>query len=300
MRILITGAGGILGSALVESLKNHHEVHGLGRNPVPFLSIPFHLCDLTNPEKTQSTLEKIRPEIVFHCAAMTQVDLCEEKPDQAYQQNVLATQNLIQAIKPFDSTLIFFSSDYVFDGEGKTPYQETDSPNPKSIYGKTKLQAEELIRKNCAHYFIFRISWLFGFHGTCFPDTILRVAKEKKALRIVNDQLGGPTYSKDVAYAMLSLFNHFVLGEKSLNQVFHLSNHGYCSWYDFGSFLIKNSSETQFPIQMTAISTQELNRKAPRPTNSRFNLDKTNRLLKINLRPWQEASLDYLQNRKNF
>lgn len=292
MRILITGIGGMLGHDLVKALKGHYQIFGIGRKKRSFGSgIKYFRCDLLNAGDLNKTLKQVRPDVVIHAAAKTQVDDCELNPLQAYLENVLATQFLIKALKPYRSRLIFVSSDYVFDGKKKSPYVESDLPAPLSAYGATKLLGEEAVRNSGLPWVIVRTSWLYGLKGPNFVATILRLGREKKSLKVVTDQKGSPTYTKDLALAIKK-----IVEVKNLHGIFNVSNSGVTNWNAYAKAIFKESGMNR--IKVLGIKARAFNRPAPRPGNSVLNNSKFQRAIGLKTRNWQEALKDYLKETK--
>lgn len=292
-KILITGAGGMLGTDLVKALDPEFEVVGLDRKPAAHLPIPLEICDLTQPRKTQDCFVSHKPDLVIHAAALTDVDYCEDHQDEALANNVEATKNVVLAANEVAIPVIFFSTDYVFDGAKKAAYTEDDAPNPKSFYGKTKAMAEEFTLRNAKRALVFRISWLFGVYGRCFPKAILRQAAEVKKLTVVSDQEGHPTYTRDLAAGLATVMlkkRDWVTAPGT--KIYHLTNSGAVSWADFARFILKESGMTD--VKVTDIPSSKLQRPAERPLNSVLCLTKAKKELGLALRPWQEAVKDFL------
>ncbi len=288
MKILITGCG-MLGYDLCRVLENE-ELFCLDIKEPTFQVPNFQICDITDFEKTYKTITKINPEIVIHTAAWTDVDGAEKNQENAYRLNVIGTRNVALSCQRFDSSMIYISSDYVFDGEKKEPYIEFDKANPLSVYGKSKYYGEIIVQQLVNKFFIVRSSWLYGVNGKNFVKTILNLAKEKKELKIVNDQVGCPTHTKDLAAAIKVLLSTGLYG------IYHITNSDTCSWYDFAKQIIKLSGSSCKVLPMTA---EKLNRPAKRPKNSVLK----NFMWELNgfkpLRNWKEALLDYLENNAN-
>jgi len=259
MKILITGCG-MLGYDLCKVL-DEHELHGVDISAPNFqlANFNFHLCDITDFEKTYKTITKINPEIVIHTAAWTDVDGAEKKQEDAYRLNVIGTRNVALSCQRFDASMVYISSDYVFDGEKKEPYIEFDKTNPLSVYGKSKYCGELIVQQLLNKFFIVRSSWLFGKNGKNFVKTIINLAKEKKELKIVNDQSGCPTYTRDLASAIK------VLLPTGLYGIYHVTNSESCSWYDFAKQIIKLSGSS---CNILPTTSEKFNRPAPRPKNS--------------------------------
>lgn len=292
-KILITGAGGMLGTDLVTVLDPHFEVGGLEKRPVVHLTVPYDICDLTQARKTRDAILSHRPHVVIHTAAMTDVDYCEDHHDEAEEQNVGATKNVVDACNELDIPVIFFSTDYIFDGSKKGPYTETDTPCPVNFYGQTKLRAEQYILEKAHRAVIFRITWLYGIWGRSFPKAILRQAAEVKKVTVVNDQVGRPTYSWDVAQALLTVLrDKRECVEAPGRQIFNLGNEGTVHWADFARFILKTAGLDG--IKVEDIPSTQLKRPAPRPLNSVLSLDKAREVLGLKLRPWKEAVTEFL------
>jgi len=298
MKVLITGAGGMLGTDLGNVLRPEFEIVGLERRPVTHLTVPYDICDLTQARKTRDAVLSHKPEVIIHAAAMTDVDYCEEHHDEALANNVAATENVVDAANEIDAPVIFYSTDYVFDGEKKGEYAETDIPNPLSFYGKTKRMGEEHILRVSKRALIFRITWLFGIWGRCFPKAILRQAAEVTKMNVVDDQIGRPTWSWDVAQAMKQL----LLNKKDVllkpgAEIFHLGNAGTVHWADYARFILKEAGLGA--VKIKDIPSAHLKRPAPRPANSILSLEKSEKVLGLKLRPWKEATAEFLPKLKN-
>lgn len=297
MKILITGAGGMLGTDLGTALQQDFEVVGLERRPVTHLTVPYDICDLTQERKTRDAILSHKPDLILHTAAMTDVDYCEDHQEEALAANVSATEIVVNAANEIDAPVIFFSTDYVFDGKKKGAYTETDTPGPISFYGKTKQMAEAFILKNAKRATIFRITWLFGVWGRCFPKAILRQAVEVKKLKVVNDQTGSPTWSWDVACAVRDLL--LTKKDKVLApgvEIFHLHNSGHVNWADYARFILKGSGLEA--VKVEDVTSEEMKRPAPRPTNSVMASEKAETVLGLKLRSWQEATSEFLPKLK--
>lgn len=298
MKILITGAGGMLGTDLGSVLSRDFEVVGLERRPVTHLTVPYDICDLTQARKIRDAILSHKPEVIIHTAAMTDVDYCEEHHDEAMENNVAATEHVVDAANEIDAAVIFYSTDYVFDGKKKGEYLEADLPGPLSFYGKTKHLGEEYILRTAKRALIFRITWLFGIWGRCFPKAILRQAAEVKKMNVVDDQIGRPTWTWDVAQAMRDLLlNHREALLKPGAEIFHLGNAGTVHWADYARFILKASGLGA--VKIKDIPSAHLTRPAPRPENSVLSLEKSEKVLGLKLRSWEEATLEFLPKLKS-
>ncbi len=273
MNILITGANGQLGNALKEILKNEK----LSLADLPKIN-------LTIPQDTLDYILMVKPEVVIHCAAKTNVDECEMNPTSAYLGNVLATKNVVNACQSANSILVYISTDYVFDGCKNLPYHEYDLCKPINIYGKTKWQGEEIVKMHLNKFFIIRTAWLFGDIGHNFLKTILKLAEESKSLTIVNDQFGSPTYAFDLAMVIAKLIQTKAYG------IYHITNTGNCSWFEFAGQILKYAGSKDVSLEPT--TSEELNRPAPRPRYSILAQDALN-LMGITMPSYQDALQRY-------
>lgn len=222
-RILVTGANGQLGTEIRELIKND------SNNKYFYTDIPE--LDITDKSAVSRFVEDNQIDIIINCAAYTQVDKAEDDQETAYLINATAPQNLAEVSAKFNATLFHISTDYVFDGSNSIPYKESEATSPLGVYGKSKLKSEELIQETGCSYLIIRTSWLYSSFGNNFVKTIGKLSKEKEELKVVFDQVGTPTYARDLAIAILSIIEKDEF--KNRNQIYHFSNEGVCSWYDF-------------------------------------------------------------------
>lgn len=291
MKILITGSSGMLGSALCQELVDAHEIVGLDVREAQGSGIKGLIkCDITDQAGVAKTIAEISPDLVIHAAAYTDVDGCETCPDKAHEINAAGSRNVALACRRCEAVAVYISTDFVFDGRKNLPYLEQDEPRPLNIYGKSKLEGEKHFSSLLAKYFIVRSSWLFGQFGKNFVDTILKLAGENEKIKVVNDQIGSPAYSKDLARAIGSLI------ETSSYGFFHISNGGSCSWYEFARTILKYAGIQDVTVQ--PITSEELNRPAKRPRMSI--LDNTHYIQTVGkpLRLWSDALKEYLSKTK--
>jgi dTDP-4-dehydrorhamnose reductase len=276
MRILIAGSKGMLGTDLMEQFSSHH-VFGLDRPQI----------DIADLDQCLGYARELQPEIIINAAALTQVDYCESHPEEAFLINADGAGNLAKAAASIGVPLVHYSTDYVFNGLKGEPYQEEDQTNPASVYGKSKLRGEELIRDYCRDHLILRTSWLFGPHGSNFITKTLRVARTEKKLRVVNDQIGSPTFTKDLsAHTALML-------EAGCRGTYHLTNSDSCSWYELAAKCVEWAGLPE--VSVTPVTTSEFPRPAPRPPNS---ILANARLLREGIpmmRPWQQAAQEFVE-----
>jgi dTDP-4-dehydrorhamnose reductase len=276
MRVTIFGATGMLGKALMRQWTGD-DVTGLGSAQV----------DIRDPEQVQSAIQQTRPEWIVLSAAYTDVDGCEINPTLASAVNTHGATNVAKAAASAGSKLLFVSTDYVFDGRNTSPYETSDRRNPINIYGKTKAEAEERIIAILPGCCIVRTSWLFGPGGKCFPDTILKLAVSRPELEVVNDQRGCPTYTLDLADAVIQLCRAGAQG------IVHCTNNGNCSWYDVASEILR---EAGLKTIVRPTTSEKFVRPAERPKYSVLSSASLSRY-QIRMRPWQQTLADYLSQR---
>ncbi|MGB2630276.1 MAG: dTDP-4-dehydrorhamnose reductase [Candidatus Omnitrophota bacterium] len=295
MRILITGSSGMLGTEFCKVFGEEHELIGIDVNKPqePDFAPPiFHEASITYAGRIRAIFDARNPEVVIHAAAWTDVDGCEEKPDKACLVNTSGTKILGRLAKSKNIPFIFISTDFVFDGEKDTPYEEEDPGNPLSVYGKTKWEAEEFIRQELDNYMILRTSWLYGKNGKNFVDTIIGKARKERHLKVVNDQVGGPTYAKDVAKILKGFVSSFGFSWKD---IFHTCNAGKCTWFDFARQILADLKDLD-DVVVEPITAAELGRPAPRPRFSVLDNSKLNKKMGYIMRPWEDALKDYIDN----
>lgn len=297
MKILITGAGGMLGSDLAEAFRPRFVTVGITREPVDYLGIPFCVRDLTHRQETLAIIQRESPHVIFHAAAMADVDGCQNHRYEALQDNLEATKNVVEASNRAGAWLIFFSTDYVFDGKKDGEYLEEDPCRPINVYGETKLRAENYIRQKAKRFMIFRTSWLYGFRGRSFPRTILELSRTKKILNVVSDQRGRPTYTRDIAAAFGDFLDHDPGAlEKAPNEIFHLAGSSIATWADFARGILRAAQCEDVTVEN--VTSDKLNRPAPRPRNSVLALKKNEEKLNLRLRGWEEAIPEFVEELK--
>lgn len=279
---LIIGARGMLGTDLTNRLGSVSGiVHALDIDEI----------DITDSEMVDEIIGKIRPDIVINTAALTDVDGCESRVDEAFAVNALGPDHIAHACARVGSLMIHISTDYVFDGSADRPYKENDPIGPAGVYAVSKTQGEENVRKFLPeNHLIVRTQWLYGLHGKNFVETILRISKDRKTLRVVNDQSGSPTFSDDLAQALVKL------AEIRAKGTLHVTNSGETTWFGFAEKILE--FENIGDVTVEPMTSSELDRPAPRPLysvldNSRF-LDITG----YKLRDWESALMEYLSMRK--
>jgi dTDP-4-dehydrorhamnose reductase len=276
MKILITGACGMLAADLAPVLEARHEVY----------SKTFEQLDICDRSAVTDAVGALLPDAIINCAAYTKVDACETETELAYAVNGHALNNLVSAVQKHNAALMHISTDYVFDGTKKTPYAEDDPVNPLSVYGKSKLLGEENVRRYERHY-IVRTQWLYGRGGPNFVKTMQRLAAERPEVRVVADQFGSPTFTRDLSAALADLISTGVYG------TYHITNSGYTSWHGFARDIFDLSGITTplFPI-----TTEEYPTPAKRPAFSPLENRNLSALGKLPLRGYKEALSEYLKN----
>lgn len=270
MKYLITGANGQLGYDICQELQARNIKN-------VFLGTKENL-DITNENQVKEVLNDYKPDIIIHCAAYTKVDDAENDKDVCYNVNVNGTRNIVKYAMEIGSKVVYFSTDYVFDGTKSSPYDEYDKPNPINYYGLTKYLGEEEVKK-MQDYLIVRVSWLFGMHGNNFVKTMIRLGKTKDKLNVVFDQMGSPTYTKDLAITIIDMLN------KNCTGIYNVTNDDYCTWYEFAKKIMEINN---INIRVYPVSTEEYKCSAKRPLNSRLSKNKLEGQL-LKLPSWKDA-----------
>lgn len=274
MKIVITGAGGQLGKELIQIFKN------AGYTVIPFNK---EQLDITNRTQIKEMIEKLNPNYIINSGAFTQVDLCETQVEQAYLINGIGPYYLACEAKEKKVKFLHVSTDYVFNGEKVEPYVEDDIPIPRTVYGKSKQIGEALALAANESTTIIRTSWLYGHGGNNFVNTIKTLARHSQEIRVVNDQYGSPTYTKDLGLAILKLL-------KKSPGIYHVTNSGSCSWFELATEIIKHIKSHTVVIP---VSTEEYGLKTPRPLYSVLNNKKLNNE-GIFLQSWKDGLHEYL------
>ncbi|AQQ65922.1 MULTISPECIES: dTDP-4-dehydrorhamnose reductase [Bacillus] len=277
MKVLVTGAKGQLGQDVVSLLKEQTwEVFGFGREEL----------NITDEKQVSEKVLLIQPDIIIHTAAYTKVDQAESDEEAAFKVNAEGTKYLAQAAEAVGAKFCYVSTDYVFDGTKDTPYKADDQTNPQTVYGKSKLVGEQYTQEYCSKSYIVRTSWVFGLYGNNFVKTMLRLAEENKELGIVHDQVGSPTYTTDLARFIISLVQTDKYG------VYHGSNSGVCSWYEFAKEIFKQSN---IEIVVNPLKTEDFPRPAARPKYSVLDKGMIEENGFESLQNWKEALKDFLK-----
>lgn len=280
MKILLLGHKGMLGSDLLAKLSTDHEVVGMDKEEI----------DIVSASECKAAIKEIEPNIVINAAAYTNVDGCETAKDECFAVNAEAVKNIAEACRNKNIHIIHFSTDYVFDGTARQPYKEDHPYNPINTYGDSKLAGERYLQSLSDNYILIRTAWLYGVKGKNFVQAILDKAKTTNKLTVVDDQTGSPTYSKDLAAAV------DILIEKKAKGIFHVTNRGSCSWYQFAVKILRESGLDN--IEVTPIKSDQLQRPAKRPSYSVLSMQRFVETTGKTMQPWQLALQDYLESVK--
>ena len=274
MRIALTGSDGMLGSDITKVFTD-----------VELITLTLRDFDITDLDKTKKNIKEIKPEYLIHAAAYTDVDGSENNPDKAFLVNGIGTRNVAIACQDINCPIVYISTDYVFDGKKKEPYNEWDISNPINKYGLSKLIGENFVTSLTNRFYIVRTSWLYGKNGKNFVDTILRLMSERKEVEVVDDQKGSPTYTYDLAVTLRELIG------KGFG-IYHISNTSQCSWYEFALEIAKLKGMN---TNIKPITSNKFKRPAKRPFFSVLN----NTMLRLEgikgLRHWKVALKEYLE-----
>lgn len=277
MRILVTGVKGQLGHDVVEELtKRGHEAVG----------VDIEEMDITDEASVQRVLSNADVEAVIHCAAYTAVDAAQDHEELCRRVNGDGTEYIARACKDLDIKMMYISTDYVFDGQGTRAWEPDDQRKPLNVYGHTKYLGEIAVEENLEKYFIIRIAWVFGVNGKNFIKTMLNLGKTHDRLTVVDDQIGSPTYTYDLARLLVDMI------ETSRYGRYHATNEGLCSWYEFACEIFKQAGMSVF---VTPVDSSAYPSKAKRPMNSRMNKDKLDECGFKRLPDWQDALSRYLK-----
>ncbi len=275
MRVTLFGASGLLGHDLVTELSS-------GQDQLTALSIED--VDLRDHARVRDVIRESRPQWILLLAAYTDVDGCESNRDLAFAVNCDGAVNVAEAAREAGSRLLFVSTDYVFDGSKRSPYQTSDPRNPASVYGESKARAEKRLIEVLPEVCIARTSWLFGHGGKCFPETILKLASSRPEISVVNDQRGSPTFTVDLASALVQLCHASARG------IVHVTNSGNCTWYEFAKEIVRLSG---LPAAFKPVTTAEFPRPARRPAYSVLSPDSLH-AYNIHMPDWKDALRRYL------
>lgn len=281
MKVLVTGVKGQLGYDVVRELQSRgHEAIG----------VDIEEMDITDETAVSRVMEETAPEAVIHCSAFTAVDRAEEERELCYKVNVQGTENIARMCQKLGCKMLYLSTDYIFSGEGQRPWEPEDTPSPLNAYGQSKYQGEVALRQYVDKYFIVRISWVFGINGNNFIKTMLRLGKENGAVKVVDDQIGSPTYTFDLAKLLVDMIETEQYG------AYHATNEGICSWYEFAKEIFQEANMKE--VTVIPVSSEEFPVKAKRPKNSRMSKEKLVQNGFSLLPSWQDAVKRYIKELK--
>jgi len=278
MKVLVTGAKGQLGTDLMNELKKQG-LEGLG--------VDVEEMDITDADVCEQVISAAGADAVIHLAAYTAVDAAEDNVELCRRINGEGTRNVALACKHAGVPMMYISTDYVFDGQGNRPWEPDDQRDPLNVYGQTKYEGELAVEELVEHYFIVRIAWVFGVAGNNFIKTMLRLGRERGAVSVVDDQIGSPTYTYDLARLLVDMIQTDRYGR------YHATNEGLCSWYEFAKEIFRQAGMTE--VTVTPVSSEAYLARATRPKNSRMNRQK---LVDQGFEPlpaWQDALGRFLQ-----
>lgn len=281
MRVLITGAAGMLGRDLEKVFSPGNELM------LTDITGDASVLDITDTDQVMRAVGDFRPDVVVHGAAYTDVDGCERDPDTAFRVNGLGTWNLAAACAEFDSAIAYVSTDYVFDGEKGSPYVEYDPVNPQGHYGASKLAGETHVKALCRKHYIVRTAWLYGVHGKSFPRTMLNAARAGKDLKVISDQVGSPTFTRDLAGAIREICSVPLYG------TYHATNKGKCSWFDFAKKIFETAGLRD--VKIAPIRSDDWPSPTKRPKYSVLRHYALELQGRDNMRPWEDALADFIR-----
>ena len=277
-RIFVTGAKGQLG---------HDIMLELAKRNIDCVGVDIEEMDITDPEAVRSVIAEASTDAVIHCAAWTAVDAAEDNEEKCRQVNAYGTENIAKVCRELMIPMMYFSTDYVFNGEGDRPWEPDDKAEPLNVYGQTKYEGEEAVRKYVPdRHFIVRIQWVYGKNGKNFVKTMLKLSETHDRLTVVDDQVGSPTYTPDIARIAVDM----ILSDKY--GTYHVANAGLCSWYEFAKEIFRLAGKD---VEVVPVDSSQYPAKAKRPHNSRMNLSKLKEEGFTELPAWQDALERYLE-----
>lgn len=278
MKILITGSKGQLGHDLMNELE---------KRGIEYIGVDVEEMDITDADACRRVITGAAPDAVIHCAAYTAVDAAEDNVELCRKINAEGTKNIAEVCKDLDIKMMYISTDYVFNGEGTRPWEPDDHREPLNIYGLTKYEGEVYIERLVKKFFTVRIAWVFGVNGKNFIKTMLRLGKERGAVSVVDDQIGSPTYTYDLARLLVDMIQTEEYGR------YHATNEGLCSWYEFACEIFRQAGMDE--VKVTPVDSSQFPAKAKRPKNSRMDRSKLVEKGFTPLPTWQDALGRYLK-----
>ena len=278
MRVFVTGVKGQLGYDVMNELEKRG-LTGIG--------VDIDEMDITDAAACRKVISEAKPDAVIHCAAYTAVDAAEDNVDLCRRVNADGTRNIAEVCHDLDLKMMYISTDYVFDGQGTRPWEPDDERHPLNVYGQTKYEGELAVEELVKKFFTVRIAWVFGVNGKNFIKTMLRLGKERGAVSVVDDQVGSPTYTYDLARLLVDMIQTDKYGR------YHATNEGLCSWYEFACEIFKKAGMDQ--VSVTPVTSEQFPAKAKRPSNSRMSKEKLTEAGFEHLPSWQDALERYLR-----
>ena len=277
MKLLVTGVKGQLGQDVVKECE---------KRGITAIGVDIEEMDITDAAACEKVIKEAKVDAVIHCAAYTAVDAAEDNTELCRKINAEGTENIVKVCRELNIKMMYFSTDYVFNGKGDRPWKTDDERSPLNVYGQTKYEGELAVENSLEKYFILRIAWVFGVNGKNFIKTMLRLGKEKGAVSVVNDQIGSPTYTADLAVLAVDMIQTDKYG------TYHATNEGLCSWYEFACQIF---NEANMDVKVTPVSSDAFPAKAKRPSNSRMDKSKLTENGFSPLPGWQDALKRYLK-----
>ena len=277
MKLLVTGVRGQLGHDVVKECE---------KRGITAIGVDIEEMDITDAAACEKVIKEAKVDAVIHCAAYTAVDAAEDNIELCRKINAEGTENIVKVCRELNIKMMYFSTDYVFNGKGDRPWKTDDERSPLNVYGQTKYEGELAVENSLEKYFILRIAWVFGVNGKNFIKTMLRLGKEKGAVSVVNDQIGSPTYTADLAVLAVDMIQTDKYG------TYHATNEGLCSWYEFACQIF---NEANMDVKVTPVSSDAFPAKAKRPSNSRMDKSKLTENDFSPLPGWQDALKRYLK-----
>ena len=277
MKLLVTGVKGQLGHDVVKECE---------KRGITAIGVDIEEMDITDAAACEKVIKEAKVDAVIHCAAYTAVDAAEDNTELCRKINAEGTENIVKVCRELNIKMMYFSTDYVFNGKGDRPWKTDDERSPLNVYGQTKYEGELAVENSLEKYFILRIAWVFGVNGKNFIKTMLRLGKEKGAVSVVNDQIGSPTYTADLAVLAVDMIQTDKYG------TYHATNEGLCSWYEFACQIF---NEANMDVKVTPVSSDAFPAKAKRPSNSRMDKSKLTDNGFSPLPGWQDALKRYLK-----
>ena len=278
MKVLVTGVKGQLGYDVVKECE---------KRGIEAIGVDVEEMDITDAAACERVITEAKADAVIHCAAYTAVDAAEDNQDLCRKVNAEGTRNIAEVCRKLDIKMMYFSTDYVFNGQGERPWEPDDPREPLNVYGQTKYEGELAVQELLEKYFIVRIAWVFGVNGKNFIKTMLRLGKERGAVSVVDDQIGSPTYTYDLARLVVDMIQTDRYG------IYHATNEGLCSWYEFACQIFKAAGMNQ--VKVTPVDSTAFPAKAKRPHNSRMDKSKLAENGFEPLPSWEDALERYLK-----